>query len=279
MVQKQGKTYFTTGEFAELLGVSKHTLFYYDQIGLFSPEAKTDKDYRFYTPQQGDLFFVIQTLKELGMPLKEIKAYLCQRHPERLLALLEEQAQVLERKMEQMNQMRSLLLHKAKMTRALLQADTKTIFVRHQEKEYLVKTAVGGRESILEGFARHMQQCRQKGLLIPLATGQTLPLERAQQGALEAYSSYYTLLPHHLRSLKNDVRPSGEYLVYYHMDGYSSIGVGYEKILQYANKEQLQLGDFFYEDVLLDELSVEGYDNYVVQISIRLKAPQKEAEA
>ena len=29
------KMYFSTGEFAELAGVSKHTLFYYDEIGLF----------------------------------------------------------------------------------------------------------------------------------------------------------------------------------------------------------------------------------------------------
>ena len=30
--------YMTTGEFAALMGVSKYTLFHYDDIGLFSPE-------------------------------------------------------------------------------------------------------------------------------------------------------------------------------------------------------------------------------------------------
>ena len=32
--------YLTTGEFAKLAGVSKHTLFHYDKIGLLSPEIK-----------------------------------------------------------------------------------------------------------------------------------------------------------------------------------------------------------------------------------------------
>lgn len=32
--------YLTTGEFAKLAGVTKHTMFYYDEIGLFSPEIK-----------------------------------------------------------------------------------------------------------------------------------------------------------------------------------------------------------------------------------------------
>ena len=29
--------YLTTGEFARLCGVSKHTLFHYDELGVFSP--------------------------------------------------------------------------------------------------------------------------------------------------------------------------------------------------------------------------------------------------
>lgn len=36
--------YISTGEFAKLAGVTKHTLFYYDEIGLFSPEIKKKTD-------------------------------------------------------------------------------------------------------------------------------------------------------------------------------------------------------------------------------------------
>ena len=31
------KIYFPTGKFAKLFGISKKTLFYYDEIGLFKP--------------------------------------------------------------------------------------------------------------------------------------------------------------------------------------------------------------------------------------------------
>ena len=41
--------YIKTGEFAKLVGVTKHTLFYYDKIGLFSPEIKLENGYRFYS--------------------------------------------------------------------------------------------------------------------------------------------------------------------------------------------------------------------------------------
>ena len=65
--------YIKTGEFAKLVGVTKHTLFYYDKIGLFSPEIKLENGYRFYSFDQLDVFDVIQTLRELDVSLEEIK--------------------------------------------------------------------------------------------------------------------------------------------------------------------------------------------------------------
>ena len=37
------KRYFKTGEFAKLCHIKKQTLFHYDDIGLLSPEIKTEK--------------------------------------------------------------------------------------------------------------------------------------------------------------------------------------------------------------------------------------------
>ena len=36
----QKKMGFTTGEFARLCGVKRHTLFHYDEIGIFSPSLR-----------------------------------------------------------------------------------------------------------------------------------------------------------------------------------------------------------------------------------------------
>ena len=45
-MEQRNELYFTTGEFAEILGVKKHTLFHYDEIGLFSPAVKEENGYR-----------------------------------------------------------------------------------------------------------------------------------------------------------------------------------------------------------------------------------------
>ena len=44
--------YMTTGEFASAMGVSKDTLFHYDDIGLFCPEKVSENGYRYYSIYQ-----------------------------------------------------------------------------------------------------------------------------------------------------------------------------------------------------------------------------------
>ena len=83
------ESFLTTGEFAGLAGVTKHTLFYYDEIGLFSPEIKTENGYRYYSVSQLDVFDVIYTLKELGVSLDEIREYMENRTPASLLSLFQ----------------------------------------------------------------------------------------------------------------------------------------------------------------------------------------------
>ena len=66
------KKYLRTAAFAQLAGVNKKTLHYYDEIGLFRPAYVNEKGYRFYSPLQLDRLALIVTLKDLGVPLKVI---------------------------------------------------------------------------------------------------------------------------------------------------------------------------------------------------------------
>ena len=65
-MEKKSELYFTTGEFARILGVRKHTLFHYDEIGLFSPALKEENGYRYYFVWQMDMFEGIRALQKLG---------------------------------------------------------------------------------------------------------------------------------------------------------------------------------------------------------------------
>ena len=41
-------------------------------------------------------------------------------------------------------------------------------------------------------------------------------------------------------------------------------------IMEYAERHGLTIGGHFYEDVILDDLSVNGYYNYMVKVSIKI---------
>lgn len=107
---------FTTGEFAALCGVTKHTLFHYDALGILSPARVGQNGYRYYAPQQLEVFHVIETLRELDMPLSEIRAYLDRRSPGELVELLEREGALLDRKLRRLRQMRDLARQKAALT-------------------------------------------------------------------------------------------------------------------------------------------------------------------
>ena len=61
---------------AKLTGVSIRTLQYYDEIGLLKPSKLTAAGYRMYDDNALQILQQILFFKELGFPLKEIKAIL-----------------------------------------------------------------------------------------------------------------------------------------------------------------------------------------------------------
>lgn len=66
----------TIKEIAKLVGVSKRTLHYYDEIGLLSPADTTEAGYRLYSDKDLERLQQIMFFKELGFELKLIKEIL-----------------------------------------------------------------------------------------------------------------------------------------------------------------------------------------------------------
>lgn len=83
-------TYWSTGQLADLTGLSIRTLRYYDQIGLFSPSLYTEAGHRRYTSEDMQLLLQIIVLKRMHLPLEEIKEII-QTDNENLCDTLEQQ--------------------------------------------------------------------------------------------------------------------------------------------------------------------------------------------
>ena len=85
------KEKMTVGEFAKLKNISQETLRHYDRMGLLKPQWTDEMTgYRYYSIFQYETLSTILELRDLGMPLKEIKEFLGKRDVDRTIQLLEE---------------------------------------------------------------------------------------------------------------------------------------------------------------------------------------------
>ena len=115
MPEKENVSRLRAADFARICGTNKRTLHHYDQIGLFAPALRGENGYRYYSQEQYDVFMVIAALKELGMPLLDIKAYLDRRDPERLSALLDQQEAEVERGLALLRRLQTMIRTKRKL--------------------------------------------------------------------------------------------------------------------------------------------------------------------
>lgn len=87
---------YTISEMAQIFGISRQTLIYYDRTGLFSPAYVNDEGYRFYAPTQIPSLRLICLLKDLGLELKEIKRISTSHDVDTMVAYLDGQERELE---------------------------------------------------------------------------------------------------------------------------------------------------------------------------------------
>ena len=100
---------FKITEFAKIAGMNRKTLQYYDEIGLFSPAYVEENGYRYYSLFQLDWLALIAVLRDLGVPLREIRQYQECGSTEKLEYLLEAQSKKIDHYMELLRRRKAML--------------------------------------------------------------------------------------------------------------------------------------------------------------------------
>ena len=271
---KKNKAYFTTGEFAKIVGIKKQTLFHYDQCGIFCPDIIENNGYRYYSYTQLETFAIIAMLRELNVPIKDIKEHMDHRSPENLISLLESKKIEIENKIHQLNWSKNYIDDKIKATRQGIKAVVGEVVLENIPDEYMITTDYRGADdekAVAEAVGEHFSFCHQLGLYSAYPIGAVIPVDSVSKDGYK-YSKFYTVV--HLQEMDCDtsVKPvldkGGNCLAIYDNRGYTNIHSNCLKLLDYGRMHNLSLGDCFYEDVLLDDLSTNGYYNYLVKLSI-----------
>lgn len=271
-MEKYSELYFTTGEFAKILGVTKHTLFYYDEIGLLSPVITEDNKYRYYYVWQIDTFAVIKMLQKLGMPLEDIKTYMQNRSPELFYSMMEDKEAKINQEIERLKQMKKIISHERKNV-AMAQSvclDSPKIVPRPDGWLLLSDVEDHSDRKMAKEICRHVCMWEQSKVNIR-AVGSICYQTDLEKGMFDKYSQIYTRVDKRIASLKTVQYEEGRYIETFYKGYESSMRKPFQTITKFAEKHRLRTGGKWYEEFLTNELTVNGYDEYIVRILVRLE--------
>ena len=92
-------------EFANISGISRQTLLFYERKNVFKPILRNEKGFRFYSLEQLDVIVTIQGLQTIGLSLREIQDYIENRNAELIYELYSSRLIPLKQTVQKYNRM------------------------------------------------------------------------------------------------------------------------------------------------------------------------------
>lgn len=265
---KMKETKLTISEFAKIHQVNKRTLHYYDEIGLFSPCFKADNNYRYYGVNQSMEFEFLLMLKELNLSLAEIKHYLNQPNEAVFIELSKDKLGEIDQQIDKLVKTKQLLQKKISEITTVQTVSVDTISVIEcQEETVLIAPYTFNDNDLTKAFAyvRDIWGIEQYRLGI----GSYIEIEKVKNRQFDVYAGLFSPM-----TTKNNhqqmIRPMGRYLCGYHQGSWETLPTTYERLLDYAEANGLDLIGMAYESSLNDLVKTKPVD-HLTKIMIQVK--------
>lgn len=275
IINMKKEEYFSTGEFAKLAKISKQTLIYYDKAGIFSPIYKDENDFRYYSLSQFEALDTLISLKEIGVPLKEIKEYLSHKDIESLGELLKKKNELVK---EQINKLKhisrkienkSLRLEKAAEQQLMIEPYFKTC-----DSSYIFTSNVHSDDykEIMSKIIQFINDCREEE---ELDNGNSIAgiidKEDILSGKFNKIKAVYIMADSKTAAEHYSIKPEGIYGCINHRGGYDTTDISYKKLIDFIENSGYKIIGDGYENELIGYLSAESQEEYLIELSIQVE--------
>lgn len=219
-----------------------------------------------------ELFDTIYVLKNMGMPLKEIRHFMETRSPEALLTLYEDMEHSIELEIARLQEKQTWIAQKKAELSHLLQKDLSKIYLEQRTKQYLIPVTVENNDeadfitSINERILHYMEHNHSHNFRVVYAQH----YQNITQKIYDDYDNAALSVNTPPKGCDFQVLPSGTYLVGYHIGHWNTIGSCYQRMMNYIQKNQLCPKGDFLEYVLIDTLAVQQAEDYITEVTIRV---------
>jgi len=263
--------YFTTSQMAAIIGVKKHTLFHYDEIGLLKPEFINANGYRYYSIRQSYILDIISVLKKAGSSLQEIKGYLQDRNGLNLEKLFQQKQLELEMEIQRIKRMQVIMQNAIQMTRTSMKELRTDPLIEECEEEYLIATPLkqGDKIEINSKLSEHRKYCEKHLINHEFPTWAIVNKAVFESGGF-SWSYVANRLKSPISANRMVTKPKGLYAVMDFKGSYESLPEACEMIKTYIEQNGLKVGGDVYIMELLNYFSEIDYDSYAVRISVEV---------
>lgn len=263
--------YLTTKEFAELCGVTKHTLFHYDEIGILKPEFVKPNGYRYYSFKQFYLYDMIYMLKQAGSSLSEIKDYIGDYNPNHFLSILKQKEKQLEAEIKKTILMRNKILATIDTTEEALNSVYGVPYIEESREEYYIVVKMTGYTSgkeELEKLQEHFKYCDELSGDSELLLGAIIEKKDILSEQYEKTAYYSSKIRNYIDSERLRIKKAGKYAVVIHKGPYTGLHKSYDQIKAFIKENKMVIDGDSYEDDMLSHLAAVDSNEYVIKIQI-----------
>ncbi|MFF2090079.1 MerR family transcriptional regulator [Paenibacillus sp. NPDC058174] len=262
--------FFTTNEMAKICGVTKHTLFHYDEIGLLKPEFINGKGYRYYTTKQCFTLDIINVLKKAGSSLEEIKQFFEDHNTEKFVNLVQQKQCELEVEQLKIKRMQNFLRSAVEMLEKVKNDSRDTPVIEICEAYYFITTAVGDQSNDHEYAKRlseHRDYCEKNIIMNEFSLWSIINKDNfIASNYFPKFIANKLIDP--IDGNKVVVKPKGTYVVMDHKGSCETKSSTYSKIKQFIKEKGLIISGDVYEVEIMNHLAEENPDKYVIRISV-----------
>lgn len=264
---------FTVKELSEITGISSRNIRYYDDIDLFNCSGTLENGYRYYNIDKIEEIGIINYLRHMGVPIKEIKNQMKNRNIDEYSSMLD----------TQLGKVNDEIIKLQRIQHTIEKRISSLAFIRSLPALGEINISSLPTRRIIKldrelksqiDWELALKDLDNKNHILPSIfigdIGFFVDLDKAKTRGGEEFSGLFLLVDNPIYDFSSDTcdLESGKHLSLYIQGNHHDARKYYDKLLDYAKKHKLTLASFALERTLIDHYISSDEELHITEILI-----------
>ncbi|MGL5973409.1 MAG: MerR family transcriptional regulator [Oscillospiraceae bacterium] len=269
------KNFFTIGETAKLHNISKQSLIFYHKKNILIPSyVDNDTGYRYYSIKDMFILDNILLLKNMYVPLSDIKKYLEKRDISLSYNIFNDQKKIIDKKIKNLIEINKKIDDKLSFINSYDYNQDKSPSIEYLKKIHTISFNVDYPYSLKavdilnKKLAYYMHN---KKISFNYNFGVTIDINDLTDKNFLKHKTSFCILRTKIKDEKYKEIMSNLYGVIYHKGSYNKIDTSYNNLISYIEKENHKICGDSVEFCIVDPGLEKNEENYITKIMIPIE--------